>query len=487
MTNLKRDSLKGIKWSAVERFSLQGIQFLLGLIMARILMPKDYGIIGMLAIFIAIGQSFVDCGFSNALIRKKDCSEEDCSTVFFFNIVVGVAAYLCMFAIASLVASFFQEPILKDVLRVLAINLFLNSLAVVQRARMTIAIDFKSQAIATLVSALVSGGVGIYLAYTGYGVWSLVIQSVLSTFLNVLILWVLSHWKPLFVFSRTSFNSLFAYGSKILAAGLLHTVYVNMTTFVVGKFYTPQDLGFYTRGQQIAALPSSNVTLILQRVTFPILAKIQDDDERLIKVYRKYVSMSSMGIFFLMVLLAAVAKPLVVVLLTQKWLDAVVFLQIVCFAMMFDHINQINLNLLQVKGRSDLFLKLEIVKKSISFAILFASIPFGVVAICLSKILYTQIAIVINTYYTGKLFGLGYLKQWSDFVKYLIISVLACSPAYALSLLDVEPLASLFLGGLSAVVFYVVLLRNDEYMQEAIRLVLRKIKKTKDESAGEDR
>ena len=188
-----------------------------------------------------------------------------------------------------------------------------------------------------------------------------------------------------------------------------------------------------------------------------------------------------------MVLLAAVAKPLVVVLLTQKWLDAVVFLQIVCFAMMFDHINQINLNLLQVKGRSDLFLKLEIVKKSISFAILFASIPFGVVAICLSKILYTQIAIVINTYYTGKLFGLGYLKQWSDFVKYLIISVLACSPAYALSLLDVEPLASLFLGGLSAVVFYVVLLRNDEYMQEAIRLVLRKIKKTKDESAGEDR
>lgn len=479
MSNIKQDSLRGVKWSAIERFSVQGIQFLLGLIMARLLSPTDYGIVGMLAIFIAVGQSFVDCGFSNALIRKKDCTEKDFSTVFFFNIAVGGVAYGAMFAIAPLVASFFQEPVLKDVLRVLAINLFLNSLAVVQRAKMTIAIDFRSQAIATFGSSFVSGGVGIYLAYSGYGVWSLVYQSVLATLLNVLLLWLLSRWRPSLVFSRKSFNDLFSYGSKILAAGLLHTIYVNMTTFVVGKFYTPQDLGFYTRGQQIAALPSTNMTLILQRVTFPILAKIQDDDSRLIKVYRKYISMTSMGIFFLMILLASLAKPLVVILLTQKWLDSVIFLQIFCFSLMFDHLNQINLNLLQVKGRSDLFLKLEIIKKTISFAILFASIPFGVIAICLSKVLYTQIAIVINTYYTGKLFGLGYFKQWADFVKYFLFSMLACAPALLLSIVDANPFVALSLGGCSSIMLYVIMLRKDYCMNEVLKIVFEKIQQIK--------
>lgn len=482
MSSVKQESLKGIKWSAVERFSLQGIQFFLGLIMARILTPADYGIVGMLAIFIAVGQSFVDCGFSNALIRKKDCSEVDCSTAFFFNIAVGGVAYLCLFFIAPFVASFFNEPILKDVLRVLAINLFLNSLAVVQRAKMTIAIDFKSQAVATLISAVASGVVGIWLAYTGFGVWALVCQSVLSTALNVLILWLLSRWIPKLIFSHESFKGLFGYGSKILAAGLLHTIYVNMTTFVVGKFYTPQDLGFYTRGHQIAVLPSSNITLILQRVTFPILAKIQDDDARLINVYRKYISITSMVIFFFMILLAALAKPLVVVMLTDKWVDSVFFLQIFCFAMMFDHLNQINLNLLQVKGRSDLFLKLEIIKKSISFVILFAAIPFGVVVICLSKILYTQIAVIINTYYTGKLFGVGYFKQWSDFVKYLMVSALACTPAYIFSTLDLNPILAILFGGASAVIFYIAMLHNDYCMQELTKIVLAKIRKAKKNS-----
>lgn len=480
MTNsIKQASFKGIKWSAIERFSLQGIQFFLGVVMARLLTPADYGVIGMLAIFIAVGQSFVDCGFSNALIRKKDCSQKDCSTVFYFNIVVGIAAYWAMFAIAPLVANFFDEPILKDVLRVLAINLFLNSLAVVQRAKMTIAIDFKGQAIATLVSSLISGGIGIYLAYSGHGVWSLVYQSVLATVLNVILLWMMSRWRPALFFSRESFNDLFAYGSKILVAGLLHTIYTNMTTFVVGKFYTPKDLGFYTRGQQIAALPSTNMTMIIQRVTFPILAKIQDDDAQLIKVYRKYISMASMGIFFLMVLLAALAKPLVVLLLTSKWLDSVVFLQIFCFAMMFDHLNQINLNMLQVKGRSDLFLKLEIIKKTISFAILFASIPFGVIAICLSKVLYTQIAIVINTYYTGKIFGLGYFKQWGDFVKYLLLSVIACTPALLLSIVDDNPFVALLLGGSMAVILYIIMLRGDSCMKEVLKFFFEKLRRIK--------
>lgn len=457
--SLKSQSLSGIKWSAIERFGVQGIQFIIGLILARILNPSDYGIIGMLAIFMAISQTIIDGGFSKALIQKQDRTEVDFSTAFFFNIVVGLVCYLILFAASPFIAIFFNEAILKDVLRVLAINLFLNSLAVVPVAKLSITVDFKTQSKASIISTLFSGTLGIILAYWGVGVWALVAQSVSYSFVNVLLLWCLLKWKPMWKYSWKSFKSLFGYGGNILVAGIISTIYSNINTLVIGKFYTPKDLGYFTRGQQFPSLLSSNLTSIVQRVTFPILSKIQDDNQRLAAVYRDYIKVSSSGIFFLLVYLAFIAEPLITLLLTVKWIDAVIYLQVFCYAMMFDHISTINLNLLYVKGKTNLVLRLEVIKKALAFIILLISIPFGVLAICLSQVVYTQIAIFINTYYTGKFLNLGYIQQLRDYIPYLIIAHLACFPTYVIQSIDgLHPIVSIILGGIVAVVLYVVIL-----------------------------
>ena len=287
----------------------------------------------------------------------------------------------------------------------------------------------------------------------------------------MILLWIKAKWWPKEHFSRDSFHNLFSYGSKLLASSLLHTLYCNMTTLVIGKVYSSKDLGYYSRGEQFATLPSSNITNVLQRITFPILSKLQNDSARLIQIYRKYIRITSICIFFLMCLLAALAEPVIITLLTDKWANSIIYLQIFCFALMFDHICLLNLNLLQVKGRSDLFLRLEIIKKSISFTILMISIPFGVLTICLSKVLYTQIAVYINTYYTGKLFGLGYIAQIKDFAKYLFISLISVAPAYLLTYSPLPQLYILCIGSILAVALYLYFLRNDIYMQEIINII----------------
>ena len=328
MGNLKEQTLSGVKWSAIGRFSTQGISFIIGLMLARMLSPTDYGLVGMLGIFFAIAQTFIDSGFGSALIRKKDCTDEDYSTAFYFNIAVGIACFLILYLFAPLIASFFDTPILKDIVRVLSINLFINSLTIVQGARLTAAIDFKSQAKVSLITTILSGGIGLAMAYNGFGVWSLVYQSVASTTIRAVLLWIITHWRPQKKFSLQSFRYLFGFGSKILASSLLHTIYVNLTTIIIGKFYSAKDLGYYSRGESLATLPSSNIMGILQSVTYPILSKIQDDDQRLIQVYRKYISMASMVIFFGMCLLAALAEPFIITLLTDKWANSIVFLQV---------------------------------------------------------------------------------------------------------------------------------------------------------------
>lgn len=471
MSSIKDQTLSGVKWSAIGRFSVQGVSFLLGLIMARLLTPEDYGTIGMLGIFMAIAGTFTESGFSNALIRKIDRTETDFSTAFYFNIVVGIVCYGTLFLAAPYIAVFFDTPILKDVVRVISLNIFIGSLTIVQGAKLAIDLNFKSQAKISLVTTLLSGVLGITLAYNGFGVWALVFQSVTNSLLSLILLWTITKWKPTTPFSKDSFHNLFSYGSKLLASSLLHTLYCNMTTLVIGKFYSPKDLGYYSRGEQFASLPSMNITSILQRVTFPILSRLQNDDKRLIQIYRKYICITSMGIFFLMCLLAALAKPIIITILTDKWSNSIIYLQVFCFALMFDHLCQLNLNLLQVKGRSDLFLRLEIIKKTISFAILIAAIPFGVFAICLSKVVYTQIAVYINTYYTGKLFGLGYTAQIKDFAKYLIYSLIAAIPAYLLTLTSLPHILSICFGVIIAIGIYLLLLHKDTYMQEVLELI----------------
>ncbi|HZK96334.1 MAG TPA: lipopolysaccharide biosynthesis protein [Prolixibacteraceae bacterium] len=443
-------------WSSVERFSVQGIQFLIMIIMARLLLPSDYGLIGMLAIFIAISQSFIDSGFSNALIRKSDRTEIDFSTVFYFNIIVGVCFYLLLFFASSKIALFYKAPQLENITKIVAINLLINSLTVVQRAKFTIEVDFKSQAKASVLSVIISGVLGIWMAYTGYGVWALVTQTVVNSTINMIFLWYYAHWIPAWIFSFKSFKEMFTFGSKLLLAGLLDTTYKNIYTIVIGKKFSVQDLGYFTRADQFAQFPSSNVTGIIGRVTFPILSSIQHDEPRLQSVYRKYLRMSAFIVFPLMVGLAALAHPFVLVVLTAKWEGVVILLQIICFAAMWYPIHAINLNLLQVKGRSDLFLRLEIIKKTLGVITLLITIPLGIVAMCIGMIFSSFLALIVNTHYTGKLINVGFLKQMGDLLPIL---------AYAFSMGGfvwwvIQFLGSdemrLFMGSVIGVVYYYI-------------------------------
>lgn len=428
--NLKVKAARGLFWSSVDRFSSQGISFVFSIFLARILDISDYGIVAMIVVFMAVAQAFVDSGFSSALIRKPDLNEEDKSTAFYFNIVVGLACYGILFITSPLIADFYDEPLLSPIIRVTGLSIVFNSLCVVQRALFTIAVDFKTQAIISLACTVISGVVGLMMAYNGYGVWALVAQSTISTFLNFVLLWLCSRWRPVTGFSRASFRYLFNFGSKLLASGLLDTLYNNAYPIVIGKFYNSAQLGLYSRAQGYASLPSSNITGILQRVTFPVLSLMQNDDERLALNYRRLLRVSAFVVFPLMVMLAAVAAPLIRVMITSKWDGCVGFLQILSLAMMWYPIHAINLNLLQVKGRSDLFLRLEIYKKIFGVLILTCTIPLGVTAMCWGLVIGSVFSLVMNTYYTGKLIKVGFFIQMKDLLPTLVNSVIMGGIAY---------------------------------------------------------
>lgn len=421
--SLKHYTLKGLLWSSIERFSVQGVGFLVMLAVARILNPADYGLVGMLSIFMAIAQCLIDSGFSNALIRKLDRTELDYNTVFYFNIVISIGLYFVLFGIAPIVAGFYKEPILTKLMRVLCITIVINSLSSVQRTDYTARLDFKTQARASFTAALVSGVVGIFLALNGFGVWTIVWQQISSSIADSALLWVFAKWHPKLQFSWKSFREMFSYGSKLMASGLLDTAYNNIYPIVIGKIFSASTLGFYTRAQHFAQLPSSNLTGIIQRVTFPVLSKLQNDDDRLRHDYRKLLKMSAFIIFPMMCLLASVAKPLVVILIGQKWEFSSVLLIPISLQLMWYPIHAINLNLLQVKGRSDLFLRLEIIKKILGVTVLCLSIPFGIIFMCYSAIANSILCLIINTYYTGKLINVGFIRQMRDLSGILFLSL----------------------------------------------------------------
>ena len=476
MGDIRNQTIYGLKWSALERISVQGIQFLIGIILARLLPPSDFGVIAMLTIFLAISQTIIDGGFSNALIRKVDRTEADYSTVFIFNIVIGILLCLIVVGAAPYIAAFYEMPQLSSVMKVLALTLLFNSFSVVFYAILTINIDFRSIAIANFVSAVISGVIGIFMAYQGWGVWSLVYQSVSRSIINTILLAVLAKWRPKFLFSRDSFVGLFSYGSKILLSSLINTVYANLTPMIIGKFYTSKDLGYYDRGRQFGVLPINYIVQTYERVTFPIMSQLQNDNTRLIDAYRKYIKSASLIMFIVVMLIIALAKPIILVILSAKWVEAIIYLQLFCVAEMFNHVTRLNLVLLQVKGRSDLFLRLEIIKKTISLSMLLCAAPFGIIAICISQILYSQLAMYINTYYTRKLFGLSYLMQVKDFSKYLVYAVVACVPAYLMVLFDVPSLLCIIVGSVVALALYTkVLLWNDSIFKEMRSVIVAQI------------
>lgn len=454
MQELKNKVSKGFLWSSIERFSIQGIQFIVGIVIARILSPHDYGMVGMVVVFLAISQVFIDSGFSTALIQKKDRNETDYSTVFYFNIILGILFYLLLFVTAPLIARFYNQPELVNITRVLGINVFLISLAVVQRAKLTVVVDFKTQAKAGFIAVSLSGITGIILAYRGYGVWALVIQTLLNNLLNTAFLWLYSRWVPLFVFSIRSFRHLFAFGSKLLGAGILDTVYKNIYPLIIGKLFSSAELGYYTRADQFCQMPSSNLTGIIQRVTFPVLCDLQEDEVRLKEVYRKFIQMSALLIFPLMSGLAALSFPAIRLVLTDKWLPSAPLLQLLCLAGMLYPIHALNLNLLNVKGRSDLFLRLEIVKKLILTAAILLTFQAGVQMMIIGQVVTSYIILFINTYYTKKLIGYGIKDQIKDLSTIFLLSAGAALLAWSITFLSIADIFKLIFGSFAGIGFY---------------------------------
>lgn len=466
--NLKKDTTKGVFWSLIERFGTQGVQFLVMLVMARLLSPNDYGVVGMLVVFVAIAQAFVDGGFSQALIRKKDRTKVDNSTVFYFNIVVSVLIYLIFYLFAPCVSTFYNMPTLTPFMRVICLSIIINAFGVVQRALFNANIDFKAQAKASLIAIVISGAIGITLAFRGFGPWALVWQQLSNLVVNTLFLWIYSEWRPILAYSWKSFNELFSFGSKLLATSLLNAIYNNIQTIVIGKLYAAKSLGLYTRAAHFADLPSQQFTSVFMRVTFPVLCKVQDDLERLTSVYRRMLRVSAYIVFPLLIGMAAVAHPMIEVFIGKQWIECAYMLQIICFAEMWYPIHAINLDILQVSGRSDLFLKIEIYKKIVSLALLAISAPFGIIAMCYSNLLSSLICLYINTYYSSKILGISLLSQLKDLFPTISLAMVMFVIVQVVIFFISNVFAQLVVGVIVGVIFYISLsyiLRFSEFKE----------------------
>jgi len=421
--SLKRKTVHGVLWSSVERLSIQGIHFLVTLVLARILTPKDFGLIGMLAVFIAIAQTLIDSGFSAALIRKQDRTDIDNNTVFYFNIIISIFIYLLLYAVAPYVAVFFHEPSLIDLMRVLCLLVIINSFAVIQRVIYTASVNFKVQAKATTIAAILSGVVGIIMAFHGYGVWSLVGQQLSSAFFNTVLLWYFSKWRPMLVFSWKSFKELYLFGINVMVVSIVETLYQNSYQIFIGRFFSASQLGHFTQAKHFAILPSSSLSSVVARVTYPVLSTIQDDDARLSDVYRQLARVLGFIVFPLMCGLAALAFPTVEVVIGSKWHFAAVLLVPLSFSFMFYPIHSVNMNMLQVKGKSKLYLKSEMIKKVISIAFLVGTIPFGIVAMCYGRIVSSVLTLLVNMYYTSREVKIGLFELIKDLLPVLSLSL----------------------------------------------------------------
>lgn len=456
--SLKTKTVKGVGWSFIDNLSSSGVSFLVGLVLARLLTPSEYGIMAILTIFIAVSNSIVDSGFSNALIRKTDAKRVDYNTVFLFNLVVSGILYVVLFFVAPAISVFFKEPLLVEVMRVIGWVLVINALGIIPRTLFVKDVNFKTQTKVSLIASISSGVLGIGMAFCGMGVWSLVGQQLSRQLLNTLFLWIYCTWRPIWEFSVQSFRELFGFGSKLLLSGLLDTVFKEIYSLVIGRCYTSAQLGQYTRASQFNQIFSSNLTSVIQRVSYPVLSSIQDESERLREAYRKVIKSTMLISFACMLGLAAVAKPLLILLIGEKWLPAVGFLQIICFSGMLYPLHAINLNILQVKGRSDLFLKLEIVKKIIAVGPLILGVLFSIEYMLWGSVCTSFIAYFLNSYYSSNLMNYPTKEQIKDILPTFLVSFATAAAMWSLTLLSLSnwlllPLQCL-LGIILAVLIY---------------------------------
>ncbi len=435
--SLRNKTIKGTFWSAADAFLGQGITFVVGIVLARLLSPEEYGMIGICLIFTTILNGIVDSGFSNAIIRKKEATNEDYSTMFITNMVVSIVLYALLYFSAPLISSFFQME-LTSIVRVIGLVLIINGLSLTQQTNLTKKIDFKTKTKASIVSAILSGIIGVGMAYAGFGVWALVAQLLSKQAVYTIALWILNRWMPNFHFSVESFKYMWGFGWKLLVSGLLNNIWNQLYQVVVGKFYNAATLGQYTRGREYANIFSANITSIVQRVTYPVLAEVQDEKERMVAAYRKVIKVTMFVTCVCMISLGAVAEPLIYCLIGEKWHQAATFLPLICISMSLFPLHAINLNMLQVQGRSDIFLYLEIVKKIIAIGPLCIGIFFDIYWMLIGSIVTGLICFFLNTYYTGKKLGYNSWKQLKDIAPSYGVALVIALAVYFLKYLPLS-------------------------------------------------
>ena len=455
--SLKEKTIRGFSWAFIDRFSNQIIQFAIGIILARLLTPREYGLVGMIAIFLAVSDTFIVTGFSEALIQKKNPDKNDYSTVFLVNIITGLTFYTILFFSAGLISDFFKEPLLEKILIVISLTIIINALGMVPRVPLVRNLNFKALTKISVIATSLSGLVAIILALQGFGVWSLVWRAIVMSLVTTIMVNVISRPALGLYFNTKSFRELFGFGSKLLVSRLINELYLNLYYLLIGKFFSARDLGLYTRANGYKDLPSRTLSNVVQSVSFPALSKIQDDNQRLKKAFRRLIQVTMFLTFSIMFCLAGAAHNFIVGLIGYHWVEAVPYLQLLCFVGIFYPLSYLNLNLMTVKGRSDMNLKVEIIRKLIALPIVVFCLFYGIMAMIWGLI----IASVINTYITlwwsGKLIAYPPKEQITDIIPSFFIAISAGILVFLISFFAVHILLYLCLHGAAELISTVFL------------------------------
>jgi len=421
--SLKTEATKGVIWVAIERFGQQFLQAAIFIILARLLTPEDFGLVAMLIIFFAISQSFVDSGLGQALIREKKITDQDRATVFWFNLILSLLFYGLLYISAPFIAMFYERPELTNLTRVMGFSVIFYGIAIVQRSELTQMLEFKKQAFAQIPAVFIAGIVSVTMAYMGYGVWALAAQYILLALFSSVLLWVVQPATIILNWNRESFNRLFGFGYKLLLSGLLNTTYQHIYKLVIGKFFMASVLGYYTQAQNLKSIASKTIVGIIQKVTYPLLSKTSDNTQRMKGAYRQVIQSSSFMIFPGILLLFIFAEPIMILVLGKQWQPASPFLQILCVSGMLYHLHAINLNVLKVLGRSDLFLKLEIIKKVNTKIAIIVGLQFGIWGLLIAQVITSYIALWINTFYTARFLDYSIFEQAKDVFSVLLLAI----------------------------------------------------------------
>ena len=465
-TTLKDKTVNGVLWNSVNRFATQGIQFVFNILIARILLPEDYGLVAMLGIFMSVSQAFIDSGFTSALVRKNNRTETDYNTVFYFNLVISTFFCALLWFSAPAIASFYNSPELIKITRTICFTLIINAIGAVQHTHLTIEINFRSKALISIIRITIVGAVGLWMAKHGYGVWTLVAQSLIGCSISTILVCYIVRWHPQFLFSWQSFKEMFSFGSKLLASSLLDTVWGNIYTIVIGKVMSPASLGIYNRAESFATFPSSNIYGLVQGVSYPVLCSIQDDIVRLREAFRKFIKSFAYIVFPMMIGLAVVADPFIRLILTDKWADSIPYLEILCFSLMWYPINGMNMTVPNVLGRSDMYLKMVVITKVLDVVVLIITVPLGLRAMCLGRICTSLIGFCLCSQNARLLLNYNTIEQIKDFVPSLISSVIMGVIVFLIMhLFDTDAL-KLIIGVISGLGYYwviSVLLKKEEY------------------------